>query len=295
VTVLAWPLAAACVASLSASGGITWLARRMAFIAPFNPIVPQHREPAALGGGGALLIGVAAGLWVASRTTGSALALSGFGAALLPALILGLADDIRPFRPPAKLLLQSAAAAFGMWTMFAGSLSVHDPLFILAGALLGVILMNAINFLDVSDGYAASVSAVSFAGLAWFGDAVAPIAVCGACLGFLAWNWPPARIYMGDAGGHMLGMAAALSIAEAFLEDRSVALAGIACVGVPLGELVMLVAVRFRRGLPVWQRSPDHSALRLQVGGFSKAKAALAASTLQLALILATAAFTVAV
>ncbi|HVQ07936.1 MAG TPA: hypothetical protein VMS43_05835 [Allosphingosinicella sp.] len=280
-------LAAAAAAALLATGIGAALARRIGFTAPFNPVVPQQREPAALGGGVALFIGIVAGLAAAAAATGAPLLR--FGAALLPALIVGLADDISPFRPLTKLLLQALAAALGVAVAFAGTPPAGNPGLMLAGVLLGMTLVNAINFLDASDGYAASISAVSFVGLAWFGDSGAAVAVGGACVGFLAWNWPPARIYMGETGVQVLGMAGALLVVAAFHRHWSGA-AAIACFGVALIELVLLVFIRMRRGIPFWRGSPDHSALRLQALGFSKARAALAAASVQAGFVAAAAA-----
>lgn len=272
-------LVTAWAAALLATGAAVLLARRIGFMAPFNPIVPQEREPAALGGGAALFAGLSAGLWAAG-----ALALA---AALIPALLVGLFDDLRPLRPLVKFLLQCAVSALGVAMVLAGPASVAAfPWLFVGGTLLAVVLMNGINFLDVSDGYAGLVSAISFAGLAWLGDSAAA-AACGACLGFLFWNWPPARIYMGDAGGQVLGLAGALLILGQVQPGWAGAWIGLACFGVALFEIVLVVAVRLRRRVPFWQGSPDHSALRLQARGFTKRAAALCAAAVQLVLVAA--------
>lgn len=277
----AWlALVTAWAAALLATGAAVLLARRIGFMAPSNPIVPQKREPAALGGGAALFVGLSAGLWAAGSLA--------FAAALIPALLLGLFDDLRPLRPLVKFLLQCAVAALGMAMVLADSASVAGfPWLFVGGTLLAVVLMNAINFLDVSDGYAGLVSAISFAGLAWLGDSAAAAAACGACIGFLFWNWPPARIYMGDAGGQVLGLAGALLVLSQVQPGRAGAWTGLACFGVALFEIVLVVAVRLRRRVPFWQGSPDHSALRLQARGFTRQAAALCAAAVQLVLVVA--------
>lgn len=276
--------AAALLAALVATGLITAVARRAGFTAAFNPIVPQQRAPAALGGGAGIFLGLGAGLFAGG---GSLLVL----AAVLPALLLGLADDARPLKPLGKLLLQLAASALGMAIVARG---MPAPLLLAAGILFGVVLMNAINFLDVSDGFAGSVSAISFAGLFWLTGRVEALALAGACLGFLPWNWSPARIYMGDAGGHLLGVAGGVILADSVARTEPLAATQVllACFGVALVELVQLVIVRTRRGSPFWQGSPDHLALRLQRAGLGKARTALLGAAAQalmvLVLILAT-------
>jgi UDP-N-acetylmuramyl pentapeptide phosphotransferase/UDP-N-acetylglucosamine-1-phosphate transferase len=271
------PLPGACVAAAGAAflatGLVALAARRAGFTAPFNPIGPQQRAPAALGGGAGLWLGLVAGALV--------LDLSGNGgplrfcAALLPALLVGLLDDTRPFGPLGKLLLQILAAALAMAIMQRGA-----PTTFLIGIAVGVTLMNAINFLDVSDGFAASISAVSFVGLFWVVGDTGALLLGAACLGFLPWNRPAARIYMGDAGGHLLGMAGALAAtgtAGGLATMPPVAV----CFAVALAELAMLVAVRTRKGIPFWRGSPDHIALRLQRAGLSKMAAALLAAAAQ--------------
>jgi UDP-GlcNAc:undecaprenyl-phosphate GlcNAc-1-phosphate transferase len=273
------PFGTSLLAALVATGLIAALARRTGFTAPFNPIVPQSRAPAALGGGAGIWLGLGAGLFAGG---GSLL----FVAALVPALLLGLADDARPLRPLRKLLLQIGAAACAM-AVVAGGTPGLLPL--AAGILLALVLMNAVNFLDVSDGFAGAVSAVSFAGLFWLTGRVEALAMAGACLGFLFWNWPVARIYMGDAGGHLIGMAGALILANpsaaGILRLPDPAL--LVCFAVALAELVQLVIVRSRRGVPFWRGTPDHVALRLQRAGVSKAGAALLAAAMQALLVLA--------
>jgi Fuc2NAc and GlcNAc transferase len=95
-------------------------------------------------------------------------------------------------------------------------------------ALLGLVwLLNAFNFMDGIDGLAASEAAVVSAGLALvagISGGAAATEVCAVLLvassaGFLWWNWPPARIFMGDVGsgflGVTLGMLALLAVREA--------------------------------------------------------------------------------
>lgn len=256
------------------------LATRTGFVAPPNPIVPQRRAPASLGGGIALFAAVSAALYVAGASI--------FALALIPAVLAGLLDDIRPLRPLAKLAGQFIAACLGVMIALADSVSSSSfPGLLAAGIVLAVVLMNAINLLDVSDGYASLISSVSFAGLAWVNGMDAALAVCGACLGFVGWNWPPARIYLGEAGAQMLGMAGALIILNRAQHGAAIALLDLSCFGVALLELTMLVAIRTRRGIAFWHGSPDHSALLLQKWGLSKQAAALTASLGQLLIVLA--------
>jgi len=265
------------------------VASRSGFTAPFNAIVPQSREPAALGGGIAIFLGLALALALTVSLGMNSADTLRVAAAAIPTLLLGTFDDFRPLRPGRKFLLQWCAALIGFAILFGGVPADPMPLArFVAGMSIAVVLMNAINFLDVSDGYAAAVSAVSFVGLAWLA-APNPVALAtaGACVGFLLLNRPPAKIYMGDAGGHLLGMMAAISIIASAQGSSLAATAtvGLACFAVSLLEVALLIFTRWKRGNPIWQGSPDHSALRLQRAGYGKAGAAMVAAAAQLSII----------
>ncbi len=90
--------------------------------------------------------------------------------------------------------------------------------------------------------------------------------IAGSCLGFLRYNFQPARIYMGDTGSMFLGLLlGALAMDLAYTERNPVAaLAPAMILGVPLFDMVFVMYVRRRRGLPVMLGSPDHVALRLR-------------------------------
>ena len=134
----------------------------------------------------------------------------------LAVFLLGLVDDARPLSPPVKLVMQTLAACWivaaplqgSAATVFAGPSAVVIPITI--AWYVGV--ANSVNFLDNMDGSAAGVSAVIAAFVVAFaygghdpalvtGAAIA----LGSCVGFLVHNFPPARIYMGDAGSLLLG------------------------------------------------------------------------------------------
>lgn len=250
------------------------LAVRVGMVVATNPIVPQHTRPVALLGGVGVAVGFAAALVAGGW--------GGVPGVPLPAMILGAAaflaigvrDDAKPLSPGAKLALQSlaaaACAAAGIGLPFTGV----TPLDAALSALWMVVAVNAVNLTDVCDGLVGGVMAVSFAILgaarpelrepAW--------AAAGACAGFLAFNRPPASVFLGDAGSHLLGfLLAALAMGAARGQPAEPAAAEMALwAGVPLFELAFLVAVRTRKGLPWWRGSPDHFALRLQAAGLGR-------------------------
>jgi UDP-GlcNAc:undecaprenyl-phosphate GlcNAc-1-phosphate transferase len=112
----------------------------------------------------------------------------------------------------------------------------------------------------------------------------------GACGGFLIVNWPPARIYLGDAGSHLLGYTLAVMTLPDPASIRVVPgslLFGPLLLGVFLFELSFITTIRLNKGLKWWKGSPDHFALRTQAAGFSKVSTVLGACAAAVPLALA--------
>jgi UDP-GlcNAc:undecaprenyl-phosphate/decaprenyl-phosphate GlcNAc-1-phosphate transferase len=126
-------------------------------------------------------------------------------------LATSLVDDIRPFSAKLRLSIHLAVVTFWVIGQNTGSLLLATVF------ILGITwAMNLYNFMDGSDGLAGSITFTSF--LAYFvaaivfndkSMAILCIAVCGATLGFLKFNWPPARLFLGDSGSIPLGFLAA--------------------------------------------------------------------------------------
>ena len=253
----------------------TWVARslalRLGFVSHPNPIVPQHTEPVAYLGGA----GVAVAIVIASLSGAKTIVPLFIWLPALLFLALGVADDLRPFSAAKKLLLQSAVAMLAVILGFRADVSGIAILDAFAAFLWIIALVNAVNVTDVCDGLVAGVSVPLFLALALLNPARAPLAlaVAGACVGFLFFNRPPATIFLGDGGSHLLGFLAATLTP---LSSRSFP-AALLVMGVFLFELLFLVFVRTRKGLRWWLGSRDHFALRLQAAGLSKVQTDLVA------------------
>src|SRR5439155_9929721 len=178
----------------------------------------SHAEPTPLLGGVAVAVALllAAALGRAFFSIPIALPRPGFfiGAAL--SLGMGLLDDRRPMPPLGKLAGQLAAAlCLVLWGPQVEWIRA-SPL-TLAAAILGVMaLLNAINFLDAMDGIVGATVPITAAGFVAIGllhhapvDLILAWGLVGAGAGFLVYNAPPARIFLGDAGSHLLGFALA--------------------------------------------------------------------------------------
>jgi UDP-GlcNAc:undecaprenyl-phosphate GlcNAc-1-phosphate transferase len=189
-------------------------------------------------------------------------------------LILGLVDDFGVLTPKIKLAGQVVAVATLMNASIYIKLSFLPPLVAIGLSFLWLLaITNAFNIIDVMDGLAAGVAAAAAAVLFLVAvangrttTAVCLAALCGSLCGFLRFNLPPARIYMGDAGSLFVGLLlGALSMNNSYTRRNLVAsLAPIVILGVPVFDMLFVMYIRYRRGLPVMRGSPDHFALRLR-------------------------------
>ncbi|MFH1570702.1 MAG: hypothetical protein ABIL09_22110 [Gemmatimonadota bacterium] len=214
-----WAAAAALAGSLAGTGAVLAAARRWQVLDRPNER-SAHRSPTPTLGGIGVLVGLWAGLAALAalgRPPGELAAL----AASSVALALLVSDDLgRPLRVGQKLAIQSGAAALWLalgprleWVTLPGlepvALGVWSwPL----TALWLVGLMNVYNFMDGIDGLTATQTVATGAGLALclsrVGSPAAPVAgvTAAAAAGFAWYNRPPARIFMGDVGAHLLGL-----------------------------------------------------------------------------------------
>jgi UDP-GlcNAc:undecaprenyl-phosphate GlcNAc-1-phosphate transferase len=214
-----------------------------------------------------------------------------FAAAALITLV-GAVDDVVDLHPVAKLAGQVAAAVI----LVAGGVSVdnftlpfvhHVDLQHFGGPLtaLGLVgLMNVVNFSDGVDGLAAGVCAISAAAFAVIAfdlqqntAAVLAAIVCGAALGFLVFNFPPASIFMGDCGSQLLGLLLGAVIIEGSLKTNAlIALIGpLVVLAVPFLDTGFVVAKRIKYGRPVYRGDSNHFHHRFHRIGFSQRRTVL--------------------
>ncbi len=139
-------------------------------------------------------------------------------------------------------------------------------------------MMNTVNFLDGLDGLAAGVVAILCVFLAvhmirehQYSVALLPVALLGATLGFLPFNFNPARVFMGSSGSYFLGWAlAALSIISG-AKMATVLL----IMGLPIVDVAWLIFSRRRHGLRASQDGRDHLHYRLVDMGYSQRRIVL--------------------
>lgn len=269
----------AAVGVLLLAPGVRAAARRWGYVdAP--SAARWHDRPVALMGG----IAIAAALVGTLGVTGTAPALPGLvwiGAGLV--FGVGLFDDLWAVQPTAKLLVQMAAAgcvlATGQELWPAGPAWASAPL-----TFLWVIgITNAFNLIDGLDGLAAGLAAIAAAGLgilAGMGSdpasAGVAAAVAGAAAGFLVFNAPPARLFMGDCGSLVLGyLLAVLALAVPSGGTLTAFLAPALMLAVPLADTALVTVTRLRDQRPLAEGGTDHLHHRLALLWRSEPRAVL--------------------
>ena len=200
------------------------------------------------------------------------------GSALVFAL--GLVDDLRRLPPYAKLVAQLLIGCVIVMGGTRFELATWTWLTIPLSILWFVGVMNAFNLLDNMDGLAAGIGAIAagfcafHAGLAASWDIAAlNVILCGACVGFLRSNFPPAKIYMGDSGSHFLGLALAILTILGASQHRaqllSVLIVPVLVLAVPIFDMCFVTIQRLAHRLHPFIGGRDHVSHRLAILGLS--------------------------
>lgn len=203
--------------------------------------------------------------------------------------VLGLFDDRRALGPWLKMGIMLGVAAAVAWLADLRIATLLGREVSLALTVVWmVVVINAFNFLDNMDGLSAGVAAIVLAFLAacgvGHGQVLVPLLAClfaGAIAGFLVFNFPPARLFMGDAGSLLIGyMVAVVSILTTYFESGGgappYALAmPLVVLAVPLYDFVSVVTIRLREGRSPLRGDQRHFSHRLVERGLSRRLAVL--------------------
>lgn len=260
-----------------------------------------HRGPIALGGGVALFLS----FWLVTGYIVFFTNLLGknlnpvelvgvfFGSLLL--LIVGLFDDKKNISARWRLLATIIAVAVavlggvgidkitnpfgGVLFLNWGAINIFGQTFLLFASVLVFLwilgMTYTVKILDGLDGLATGITAIGAlvicgvaSGERWHQPDMALLALvfAGVCIGFLFWNFSPAKIFLGEGGGlflgYILGVLAVISggkIATALL-----------VMAIPILDLIRVVIVRFKRGQPIFQGDREHLHFWLRDHGFSE-------------------------
>jgi UDP-N-acetylmuramyl pentapeptide phosphotransferase/UDP-N-acetylglucosamine-1-phosphate transferase len=195
--------------------------------------------------------------------------LSWLAAGALMVTLVGAIDDVRPLRPITKLLVEVAAAsvaAYGGYRIDSiavyhlGLLSFPLSVFVIVTAV------NAVNLVDGLDGLAVGLCLIISSTLLLLyllsGQMEPPLmlaALCGVLLGFLRYNFHPARIFLGDSGALLLGFMVGVSAISTSHQMAGTAaiLAPFLALGLPLAELMLTTIRRVLRAARVVRLEED--------------------------------------
>ncbi len=227
-----------------------------------------HQQPTPRGGG----IGIALVLLAAMAWQGQ-----GSGALVLGLLVTaaaGLADDLRNLSALPKLMLQILGALPLAWTWPLAPELLGAAGGVAAALLLVLVLVNFWNFMDGSNGLAASQALLVGLGLVGLAGLASPVGWLGlvlaaACLGFLPHNLPRARLFLGDVGSLTLGFAIAGLSLWAFSRGDAGAwplLLLPSTMGVDAGLTLLGRSLRRQK---IWQAHREHLYQRAVAHGWS--------------------------
>jgi len=204
---------------------------------------------------------------------------------------LGLWDDLRPLGAKRKLLVQviiaSMVCCFGIGIMsfkipFSGHIIELQGWGVLITIVWLISMTNLINLIDGVDGLAGGICLMLMALLAYVGHhsgnfELLAAGMAGALLGFLWFNFPPARIYLGDGGAYFLGFQIGLLALVGSHKGSIVAalVAPLFVLALPIVDMLLAILRRGVRGLPIFRPDRKHIHHRLLEMGFSRRKAVL--------------------
>ncbi len=284
----------ALLVAAAVSIGLTPVVRRLAFRlgALDRPVARSvHKQPVPLLGGVAIFLGFAAACAYAFGLGQRPIQGILLGGVFI--VIFGIADDYLRLRPWVKLLGQVAGALF--LVVFGVQIeTLNIPL--VGSIILGwwavpvtivwvVAVTNVINLIDGLDGLAAGISSIAAVTLLVSAlqthqppaSALLAAALAGAVLGFLPYNFNPAKIFMGDAGSMFAGYAlAAVSVEGTLKSPAAVALVvPLLALGLPILDTALAIIRRWRGGRPIGEADKEHLHHRLLNLGLNQRDAVL--------------------
>ena len=266
------------VAAFGVSAGLTGLVRRIALRRGMLDAPNErssHAAPTPRGGGLAIVVATTAA--IALLSAGGALewrlacALGGGGIAVAA---VGWLDDRRSVQPLMRLLVHFAAALWavawlkGLPPLLLGTQMAHPHWGGYVLAVLGIVwILNLFNFMDGIDGIAASEALFVVLAGAWLtlgganakGLAFVDLTLAAACGGFLVWNWPPAKIFLGDVGSGYLGYMIAVFALSAGRDDSVALWVWLILGGAFFVDATVTLLRRVARGERVHQAHRSHA------------------------------------
>ena len=251
----------------------------------------MHKKPMPRFGGIAIYLGIMAALAVfALKDKGITSVMT--GCTLI--YMLGLIDDLKDLKPLVKLCGQIVCATvvyiMGVRIEFLtnyfgpGNMAFGDVACFIITVLWLIAITNAVNLIDGLDGLAAGIAAISALCIGYvayihgqYVPTLAMMAIAGAALGFLPYNFNPAKIFMGDSGSELLGFSiAAVSILGTVKSATIVVVIIPALVlGLPIFDTVMAIFRRLAKHQSIGTADKEHLHHRIMKAGFGQKRAVM--------------------
>ena len=250
-----------------------------------------HNKPMPRFGGIAIYAGIMVGLAIFAQTQRHLSAVM-VGCTLI--YILGAIDDLKGMKPIVKFAGQvvSASVVFAMGLRInfitnwfgEGHMDLGIAVCYIVTVIWLVAITNAVNLVDGLDGLAAGISAISALSIAyisyihgWYGPTICMMVLAGACIGFLPFNFHPAKTFMGDGGSQLLGFSiAALSILGTVKSATVVAVViPVLVLGLPIIDTAMAIVRRTIRHQSIASADKEHLHHRILRAGFGQRRAVL--------------------
>lgn len=195
-------------------------------------------------------------------------------------LLFGIIDDCKELSVALKFLTQCVATALLVWCGVKTNIVYIGPFLNIVITFLWVIgITNAFNHLDVMDGLTGGIALITSLALGTVAflnnDANSffiALLIAGMSSVFLCFNYPPAKVYLGNSGSHFLGFltgSLAILISYAPVKREVALLSPVIILGMPIFDTAFLIVTRIKNKRSVFRKSGDHFALRLLKHGYS--------------------------
>ena len=238
-------------------------------------------------GGIAIMLGASAGLAVLWLQQGVSIASWPLYGAIIVLASAALTDDYRNLGIGPRLLVQIGIVAF---LLFLYRSPGQGIIIDIVALIFLTWMINLYNFMDGMDGFAAGMSVIgfgTFALLGWHAGYVEFALGCAtltaACTGFLLFNFPPAKLFMGDVGSTVLGLLAGIAILQSHRDGLLPVWLGILIFSPFIVDATITLAIRILRREQFWKPHRSHCYQRLALAGWGHRRTVLAEYALMIA------------
>ncbi len=207
-------------------------------------------------------------------------------------VFVGFIDDINPLNAKYKFIVQIFAACIIVYGgisirsfqpfFFGSDLIVFGSVFSAFVTVFWIVgITNTINFIDGLDGLTGGIATISAITISYIAisnnrieTAVISIILAGACLGFLPYNFNPARIFMGDTGALFLGFMLAVMSIEGTIKGAVAVtiIAPMLALGIPIFDTSFAILRRLKKGMAPWEADKGHLHHRILDMGYGQKK-----------------------